>query len=140
MNNKTLAAFAATGLGSLMLIGSAGLANAADVTPSPSASPSTSVTHVKGDPAKKALHLANAAARVAIHDTFKASVQKAKDDFRAVLATHPTDAVRATAVEARKAAIDAAKSVQLTAMLAINPNWAPHAKGDQPEKSAKPSS
>lgn len=137
MNNKTLAAFAATGLGSIMLIGSAGIANAADVTPSPAASASTSVAHLKADPARKVLREANAAARKAVHAAFKASVQKARDDFRAVLATNPTHAVRATAVQARKAAVEAARSVQFTAMLAINPNWAPHAKGIHPQKSEK---
>jgi len=121
-----------------MLIGSTGIAHAADVTPTPSASATASAT--KGDPAKQALREANATARKAIHETFKAAIEKAKADFRAVLATNPTDTAKAAAVQARKAAVDAAKSAQLTSMLAINPNWTPHAKGDHPEKADKPAS
>ncbi len=139
MNNKKLAAFAAAGLGSIMLIGSTGIANAADVTPTPSASATASAS-TKGDPAKQALREANATARKAIHETFKAAVEKARADFRAVLATNPTDTAKAAAVQARKAAVDAAKSAQLTSMLAINPNWTPHAKGDHPAKADKPAS
>lgn len=140
MNNKKFAAFAAASLGSIMLIGSTGIANAVDVTPSPSASSTASATHVKGDPAKKALREANATARKAIHETFKAAIEKAKTDFRAVLATNPTDTVKAAAVQARKTAVDSAKSARLTAMVAINPNWTPHAKGDHPDKADKPAS
>jgi hypothetical protein len=140
MNNKKIAAFAAAGLGSIMLIGSAGIANAADVTPSPSASSTASATHIKGDPAKKALREANATARKAIHATFKAAIEKARTDFRAVLATNPTDAAKATAVQARQAAVEAAKSARSTSMVAINPNWTPHAKGDHPNKADKPAS
>jgi len=136
MNNKKIAAFAAAGLGSIMLIGSTGIAHAADVTPTPSASATASAT--KGDPAKQALREANATARKAIHETFKAAIEKAKADFRAVLATNPTDTAKAAAVQVRKAAVDAAKSAQLTSMLAINPNWTPHAKGDHPAKADKP--
>ncbi len=146
MNNKKIAAFAAAGLGSIMLIGSTGIAHAADVTPTPSASATatttttTTTTTTKGDPAKQALRKANATARKAIHETFKAAIEKARADFRAVLATNPTDTAKAAAVQARKAAVDSAKSAQLTAMLAINPNWAPHAKGDHPDKADKPAS
>ena len=140
MNNKKIAAFAAAGLGSIMLIGSTGIANAADVTPTPSASATASATSTKGDPAKQALREANATARKAIHETFKAAVEKARADFRAVLATNPTDTAKAAAVQARKAAVDAAKSAQLPSMLAINPIWTPHAKGDHPAKADKPAS
>jgi leucyl aminopeptidase (aminopeptidase T) len=140
MNNKKFAAFAAAGLGSILMIGSTGIANAADVMPSPSASATASATTIKGDPAKQALREANATARKAVHETFKAAMEKAKADFRAVLATNPTDTAKAAAVQARKAAVDAAKSAKVTAMLAINPNWTPHSKGDRPEKADKPAS
>ena len=132
--NKKLTAFAAAGLGSLLLIGASGSAFAAEAVPSPSASatPKPSASHT-ADPAKKALHEANSTARQAIHATFKASVEKAKADYQAVLATNPTDEAKAAAKAARKAAVESARATQLAAMQAINPNWAPHAKGEHAE-------
>jgi hypothetical protein len=139
--NKRITAIAAVSLGSLLLIGSTGSAFAADASPSPtsSATPKPSASHT-ADPAKKALREANATARRAIHATFKSAVDKAKADYHAVLATNPTPEAKAAAKSARVAAVSAARTAHQAAMLAINPNWTPHAKGEHKAASATPSS
>lgn len=129
MKNKKIVAIATAGLGSLLLIGTTGSAFAADATPTPT----PTVSHT-ADPAKKALHEANATARKAANETFKAAIAKAKADFRAVLATNPTPEAKAAAKAACKAAVEAARTTHQSAMLAINPNWTPHAKGQHADR------
>ena len=135
MKNKKLIAVATAGLGSLLLIGSTGSAFAADATPAPSSSPTAhatphpSASHT-ADPAKKAQHEANAAARKAANDTFKAAIAKAKGDLQAVLASNPTPEAKTAAKAACKAAVQSARAAHQAAMLAINPNWTPHTKGE----------
>jgi leucyl aminopeptidase (aminopeptidase T) len=135
--NKKIAAVAAVGLGSLMLIGTTGSAFAAEASPSPisSATPKPTTSHT-ADPAKKALREANATARQAAHATLKAAIEKAKADYQAVLATNPSNEVKAAAKAARKAAVESARGAHFTAMKAINPNWTPHPKGERKEASA----
>jgi len=134
MKNKKVIAIATAGLGSLLLIGTTGSAFAADVTPTPTSSATAQATpHPTGshtaDPAKKALREANATARKAVNETFKAAVAKAKAEFKAVLATNPTPEAKAAAKATCKATVEAARTARQTAMVAINPNWTPHVKG-----------
>ena len=138
--NKKIAAVAAVGLGSLMLIGTTGSAFASDASPSPisSATPKPSASHT-ADPAKKAQRQANATARQAAHATLKAAIEKAKADYQAVLATNPSDEAKSAAKAARKAAVESARAAHLNAMKAINPSWTPHAKGQHKEVSGTPS-
>ena len=137
MNRSGVGTVAALGISSLLLFGSAGSVFAADATPTPSpstsgapapkasAQPSPSATPGgKKDPAAR---LALKAQREAINASARAAIEKARSDFRNVLATNPTPEARAAAVAARKAAVESAKAARISAMQALIPGWTPHA-------------
>ena len=131
-----IVAVAALGISSVLLVVSAGSVIAADATPTPSSSSSAApAPKVSEHPSSTAspngqkdpqARLALKAQRQAINATARAAVEKARADFRTVLASKPTPEARAAAVTARKAAIASAKAARIAAMQALIPGWTPH--------------